>query len=261
MTDQGLEYVRDSEPVEGVRLLQLNRPERRNALATPVLRRLRDLIRDADSDPDIGAIVVTGGADIFAAGADLNELLEKSAADALLEERPAIWRDIRHVSKPVIGAVEGWCLGAGNELLLCMDIAVAGKGAKFGQPETNLGIMPGAGGCVELARRIGRMAAMQLVLTGRVIDAEEALRLGLISQVVEKGEAGQHAVNLAATLASRAPLAIRQAKAAILSASVMPVEQSMEFERQAFCNLLNTEDKVEGISAFLEKRAPVWKGK
>ena len=250
---------RDIEP--GVRFLQLNRPEKRNALATDLLSKVVHELSAGDADDAVKAFVVTGGENVFAAGADINELATRNTPEVLADERPQLWHAIRAIRKPIIGAVEGWCLGAGNELLMCCDIAIASKAAKFGQPETNLGIIPGAGGIATLARLVGRSKAMQMVLTGRPIDADEAWRFGLVAELTEPKKAIDRAIELAKEIASRAPLAIQQAKAVAKNTFEMPHTAQLAFERQAFSTLFSTDDKKEGVSAFLEKRTPRWTAK
>ncbi len=248
-------------PADGVRLLRLNRPEKRNALATPLLAEIAGALREGDADEGVRVFVITGGDKIFAAGADINEMAPKEAPEGLADERPALWAAIRAMRKPIVAAVEGWCLGAGNELLMCCDIAVASKEAKFGQPETSLGIIPGAGGGAVLARLVGRSRAMKMVLTGAAITAEEALQYGLVAELAEAGDATARAIELASEIASRAPLAMQQGKAVVNAAFDMPLAANLVFERQAFSLLFSTEDKKEGVNAFLEKRQPVWKGR
>ncbi|GJL95128.1 MAG: 2,3-dehydroadipyl-CoA hydratase [Hyphococcus sp.] len=261
MSNASSTLLLEEAPSSGVKLLQLNRPEKRNALATPLLSALADALEAGDVDDTIRAMVITGGEKIFAAGADINEMAPKQAPEGLSDVRPSMWKRIRATRKPVVAAVEGWCLGAGNELLLCCDIAVASKEAKFGQPETNLGIIPGAGGGATLARLVGRARAMQMVLTGKPITAEEAVSYGLVAELTDPGKATERAVELATDIASRAPLAMQQAKAVVNAAFDMPHEAHLAFERQAFSLLFSTEDKKEGVAAFQEKRKPEWKGK
>lgn len=248
-------------PADGVRLLRLNRPEKRNALATSLLAEIAGALREGDADSGVRVFVITGGDKIFAAGADINEMAPKEAPEGLADPRPALWAAIRATRKPVIAAVEGWCLGAGNELLMCCDIAVASREAKFGQPETNLGIIPGAGGGATLARLVGRGRAMKMVLTGEAMTAEEALHYGLVAELSEPGAATARAVELACEIAARAPLAMQQAKAVVNAAFDLPHAAHLAFERQAFALLFSTADKKEGVSAFLEKRKPEWKGR
>ncbi|MEM9495221.1 MAG: enoyl-CoA hydratase-related protein [Pseudomonadota bacterium] len=248
-------------PANGVMRLRLNRPEKRNAIATSLLTSIAEALEKGDGDDATRAFVITGGEKIFAAGADLMEMAPKEAPEGLADPRPELWRRIRATRKPVIAAVEGWCLGAGNELLMCCDIAVAARDAKFGQPETNLGIIPGAGGGATLARLVGRSRAMQMVLTGKPITADEALRFGLVAEVVETGGAGVRALEIAEEVSARAPLAMMQAKAVVNAAFDMPHEAHLAFERQAFSLLFSTEDKREGVAAFIEKRKPAWRGR
>lgn len=249
-----------SQQATGVLSIALNNPERRNALATPVLTLIADALDAARNDDAVRCVVIAGSPKVFAAGADISELAQKDTAGALADPRPAVWARIRAFPKPIVAAVEGWCLGAGNELLMCCDLAVAGAGAKFGQPETNLGIIPGAGGTATLPRLVGRMNAMQMVLLGQPIDAPTAQRLGLILEVVEHGAAEARALELATAIAARAPVAMRQGKALVNAAFELPHASHLTAERQAFSALFGTADKREGIAAFFEKRSPEWKG-
>ncbi len=243
-----------------VRILTLNRPKKRNALATSLLENIAKALEEADGDDKINAIIITGGSKIFAAGADIHEMAPKGAPEGLSDPRPALWGKIRSIRKPIIAAVEGWCLGAGNELLLCCDIAIASAEAKFGQPETNLGIIPGAGGSATLMRIIGRGRAMKMVLTGEPISAHEALSYGLVAQVEEVGTVFEAAKEVAEKISSRAPLAMQQAKAVIKAGFETPHSAHLTYERQAFSLLFGTSDKKEGVDAFLEKRKPIWSG-
>lgn len=247
--------------VEGVTVIRLNRPEKRNALATDLLGTVADALDIAGTDDNIRCVVITGSERVFAAGADINEMVERRVAGALSDIRPALWQRIRAFPKPLVAAVEGWCLGAGNELLMCCDLSVAARGARFGQPETNLGIMPGAGGTAILPRLVGRNAAMRMVLLGDPITAEEAASLGLVTEVVEDGAALEAALKMASRIAARAPLAMRQAKASICASFDLPLTAHFAMERQAFAALFGSEDKQEGVAAFVEKRSPVWKGR
>jgi Enoyl-CoA hydratase/carnithine racemase len=245
-------------PISGVLILTLNRPKKMNALATPLLEKVAKACENGDRSESVRAIIITGGSKVFAAGADINELRQKTSIDGLNDIRPSIWGRIRRTRKPIIAAVEGFCLGAGNELLMCADIAVAGEGAKFGQPETNLGIIPGAGGASTLPRLVGRAQAMKMVLLGQWLSANQALSYGLVADVVAEGDALALALKYASKIASRAPLALEQGKAVVKATYDMPHEAQLVFERQAFSNLLSTVDKNEGIDAFLEKRDPKW---
>lgn len=245
---------------DGVLKLTLNNREKRNALATPVLCLIADVLDSVRDDAGVRCVIISGSTKVFAAGADINELAQQDAAGALADLRPTIWARIRAFPKPIVAAVEGWCLGAGNELLMCCDLAVAGVGAKFGQPESNLGIIPGAGGTATLPRIVGRMNAMHMVLLGQPIDATTAQRLGLVLEVVNDGEALARAGELAAAIAARAPVAVRQAKALVNASLDLPHTSHLAAERQAFSALFGTEDKREGLASFAEKRSPEWKG-
>lgn len=246
---------------DGVLLVRLNRPERRNALSTPVLMALVAALNTATADPSVGAVVVTGNETVFAAGADIDELAQASSEDDVESPRFLAWQEIRGFTKPLLAAVEGWCLGAGCELAMCCDIIVAGKDARFGQPETNLAIMPGAGGTVTLPRRIGQQLAMLMVLTGAPITAQDARDCGLIALVTETDQALERALGLATTIAARAPVAIRAAKASIKLATALTEQEHLHREREIYLALLGSADKAEGIRAFKEKRAAVWTGR
>ena len=232
-------------PAAGIVQIRLNRPERRNALATPLLQEIADALALADGDETIRIAVITGGDRLFAAGADLDELAASGSDDPVETPRFLAWQAIRGFSKPLIAAVEGWCLGAGAELMMCADMVVAGSGA---------------GGTAILPRLVGRARAMKMVLTGEPITAEEALACGLIAEVAEEGAALDVALRLAAKLAGRAPLALRAAKASIREAQTLDAASHLVAERRRFIALLGTGDKAEGIAAFREKRAPVWRG-
>lgn len=241
-------------------LLRLNRPEKRNALATDLLRRVAEALDQAAEDAMVRAVVITGSDRFFAAGADIRELAARHTAGALADPRPAIWARIRGFAKPLIAAVEGWSLGAGNELVMCADLVVAGQGAKFGQPETNLGIIPGAGGTATLPRLVGRSRAMKMVLLGDPLSAAEALEAGLVAAVVDDGQALEQALELAARIAARAPLAMQQGKAMVRATFETHQSAHLLLERQAFSALFGTADKKEGTTAFFEKRDPLWTG-
>lgn len=241
-------------------LVRLNRPEKRNALATDLLGRVADALDEAAGDTSIRAVVLTGSDKIFAAGADIKELAERDTGGALSDPRPAIWARIRGFSKPLIAAVEGWSLGAGNELVMCCDLVVAGAGARFGQPETNLGIIPGAGGTAILPRLVGRSRAMKMVLLGDALTAAEAREAGLVAEITEDGQALATALALAERIAGRAPLALQQGKAMVRASFETHQAAHLVMERQAFSALFGTADKREGTTAFFEKRDPQWRG-
>ncbi len=246
---------------DSVLLLRLNRPEKRNALATDLLGAVADALDNAIGDDTVRTVVITGADKFFAAGADINEIAAKDVGGALLDVRPSIWARIRAFPKPLVAAVEGWSLGAGNELVRCCDLVVAGRGAKFGQPETNLGIVPGAGGTATLPRLVGRTRAMKMVLLGDPMTAEEAQASGLVSDVVEDGDALAAALELATRIAARAPLAMQQGKALVRASMEMTQAAHLVLERHGFSALFGSADKKEGIASFFEKRSPIWSGK
>ncbi len=248
-------------PAEGVLLLRLNRPERRNALSTPLLTEIARALTVANTDPAVRAVVITGNPKVFAAGADIDELAQSTSGDAIDSPRYLAWQAVRSFSRPLIAAVEGWCLGAGMELLMCCDIAIGGAEARFGQPETNLGIMPGAGGTATLARLVGRARAMHMVLLGEPIAAATAMDYGLIAEVTATGEALDRALAIGNIIAGRPPLALSEAKASIRDAELLTECDHIVAERTRFVSLLSSADKAEGIAAFREKRLPVWTGR
>jgi enoyl-CoA hydratase len=248
-------------PNVGVLVLTLNRPEKRNALASSLLGAVAKRIGEAASDDAVACVVLTGGSEVFAAGADINELALKTPAIAETEPRVQHWAAIRAFAKPMIAAVEGYCLGGGLELALCADLIVAGEGARFGTPEINLGILPGGGGTQWLPRLVGKSLAMKMVLTGQPITADEALTAGLIAERVPAGEATPRATALAARIATKSPLALKLAKESVQRAYSMGMADGLAFERRAFAVLLASEDKAEGIAAFLDKRSPRFTGR
>lgn len=250
-----------SEPREGVLVITLNRPEVRNALRTRMLGELAETLSSAADDEAVRCVLLAGSHDVFAAGADVREMAELDAVGLWKDARPAHWRVIRTFPKPMVAAVNGYCLGGGFELAMHVDILVAGRDARFGQPEINLGIMPGAGGTQRLVRTVGKPLAMRMILSGEPIDAETALRSGLIAELTEPELTLKTAMEIAATIAAKPPIAARLAKEAVLKAFETPLEQGLEFERRSFLFLAATEDRNEGINAFLEKRAPRFEGR
>jgi enoyl-CoA hydratase len=205
-------------------------------------------------------MVVTGDERAFAAGADIKEMAEASAVEMLGSEMIAQFTRIRQVTKPVIAAVSGWCLGGGNELAMSCDMIVASETARFGQPEINIGVIPGAGGTQRLARALGKALAMEMVLNNRVLSAEQALHYGLVNRVVPTERYLDEALELAAQLAARAPLALRLGKEAVNRAFESFLADGLADERRAFTLLFATQDQKEGMQAFIEKREPQWKG-
>ncbi|WP_191833995.1 2,3-dehydroadipyl-CoA hydratase PaaF [Pseudomonas fluorescens] len=248
-------------PDQGVRLITLQRPEALNALNTQLLGELAAELALAEQDAETHAVVLTGSRKAFAAGADIKEMAERDLVGILEDPRVAHWQRIASFSKPLIAAVNGFCLGGGCELAMHADILIAGEDARFGQPEINLGIMPGAGGTQRLLRAVGKSLAMQMVLTGQAIDARHAQRAGLVSEVTQPEFTVERALAIAHVIAEKAPLAVRLAKEALLKAQDTDLASGLRFERHAFTVLAGTADRAEGIRAFQEKRRPEFTGR
>ncbi len=245
----------------GYALVQLNRPEVLNALNTALMAELVDALEALDKDEQVRCIIITGNEAAFAAGADIREMANASAVEMLLRDQFARWDRIRKIRKPLIAAVSGFALGGGCELAMTCDIIIASETARFGQPEVSIGVMPGAGGTQRLTRAIGKARAMEMVLTGRSINAAEALDAGLLTKVVPGEILLAEAKRIAADIAAKPPIAIRLAKEAVLKAFDTALEGGLEFERKNFYLLFSSEDQKEGMKAFTEKRKPAWKGR
>lgn len=243
-----------------VGLIKINRPQQRNALTSEVVRLIVAAAEQFDIDEDIRAIVLTGDERAFAAGADIKEMAEASAVNQLLSDRLSLWKRLREVRIPIIAAVSGWCLGGGNELAMACDMIIASETAQFGQPEINLGIMPGAGGTQRLTRAVGKVVAMEMVLNGRFLSAAEALKYDLVNRVVPVEHYLNEAMKLAAEIAARAPLAVRLIKESVNEAFESFLRDGLMDERRNFYLLFSTADQKEGMAAFIEKRQPIWKG-
>ncbi len=243
-----------------VGVLTLNRPRTLNTLSSDMLQALMQALDEMDADPAAGALVITGNRRAFSAGASIKEMAQASAADMLLQDPVALFDRIQQVKKPVIAAVSGYCLGGGSELALSCDMIVASETARFGQPEINLGIIPGAGGTQRLARVLGKALTMEMVLNGRTLSAQEALQYGLVNHVAPVESYLQVALDLAAEIAGRAPIAVQLAKQAVNHAFDSFLQEGLAAERRAFYLLFATQDQKEGMAAFLEKRKPHWKG-
>ncbi len=244
-----------------VGLIRLNRPRAFNALNSQLMKELTTALEAFDADDAIGAMVITGNERVFAAGADIKEMSEATPVDMLVSGYIDLFDRIRQVSKPIIAAVSGWALGGGFELAMTCDMIVASESAQFGQPEINLGIIPGAGGTQRLTRTVGKYLAMEMVLNDRRLTAEEAARFGLVNRVVPVERYLDEALELAQQLAERAPVALRIAKEAVNKALETSLTEGLAYERRVFYLLFATEDQKEGMRAFLEKRAPQWQGK
>lgn len=239
----------------------LNRPQQLNALNWQMVGELADAFEALDRDDAIRCLVLTGAGDkAFAAGADIKEMVDQTPVTIMTGEFEA-WDRIRRIHKPIIAAVGGYAFGGGCELAMHCDIIIASENAKFGQPEINLGIIPGAGGTQRLARTLGKFITMEMVLTGRTFTAAELHARGLINQITPPGEHLAKAQELARTIAEKAPIAVRVAKEVILAAFETPLEQGLLYEKRLFAALFATEDQKEGMRAFIEKRPGAFKGR
>ena len=248
-------------PREGVALLRLNRPDRLNALNMAVREALASHFVTLSSDDAIRCVVVTGDEKAFAAGADVAELAKRTPTDEAFSRSRAAWAALERYRRPIIAAVSGFALGGGCELAMHCDIIIAGEGAKLGQPEVKLGIMPGAGGTQRFVRAAGKFTALRWLLTGDLLSAAEAHRLGLVSEVVPDGEVLPHALEIATRIAALPPLAVAAIKEAVLLGADLPLDAALRLEAEAFQTLFATEDRAEGMRAFLEKRKPEFKGR
>ncbi|MBV8246097.1 MAG: enoyl-CoA hydratase/isomerase family protein [Candidatus Eremiobacteraeota bacterium] len=259
------EEILAEKAADGVAIVTLNRPKVLNALNERLLQELGAALREFDEDPDVRAIVVTGaGEKAFAAGADIAELNAlQNAVEGARKARTgqSLTLAMERMRKPVIAAVNGFALGGGCEIAMAMDIRIASDNAKFGQPEVNLGLIPGYGGSQRTARLLGRGMAMYLCLTGETIDAAEALRIGLVQKVVPQSELMNEALRIAKSIAGKAPLAIEACKRAIDEGANASLPEALALEALNFGTLVDTEDFREGTGAFLEKRKPNWRGK
>ncbi len=244
-----------------IALIQLNRPKELNALNLQLMLELKEALRELDANDDVRAIIITGNERAFAAGADIKQMAGKSAIDMLNIDQFTTWDSIKKTKKPIIAAVSGFALGGGCELCMTCDMIVASETAKFGQPEIKIGVMPGAGGTQRLTRAVGKALAMEMVLTGKFISADEALAAGLINRVVPVELYMNEALKLAREIAAQSPVAVRLAKESVLQAYNGSLDEGLVFERKNFYLLFAGEDQKEGMAAFVEKRAPLFKGK
>jgi len=239
----------------------LNRPNRLNALSGPLMSELAASLQDLDADDDVRCIVLGGSDRAFAAGADIAEMVDASVIDMYAAERVDRWAAIRAVRTPLVAAVSGFCLGGGCELAMSCDLVVASETAVFGQPETALGILPGAGGTQRLTRTVGKALAMDMILSGRRLSAREALAAGLVARVVAREAWLEEARRVAREIASKGPVANRLAKEAVDRAFEGPLSLGLDYERHQLYLAFASEDAKEGIRAFLEKRAPEFTGR
>jgi len=244
-----------------VGLIRLNRPQALNALSSPLIADLGAALEAFENDPNIGAVVLTGSEKAFAAGADIKEMQDKSFADVYLDDFISKWEGLTRLRKPVIAAVAGFALGGGCEVAMMCDFILAADNAKFGQPEIKLGVIPGVGGTQRLTRFVGKSKAMEMILTGRMMDAAEAERSGLVSRVVPAASLIEEALKVAAAIAALSSPAVYAAKESVNRAYETTLAEGVRFERRIFHSLFATEDKKEGMRAFVEKRAPAFKNR
>jgi enoyl-CoA hydratase len=244
-----------------IALIQLNRPKELNALNLELMQEVKKALMELDDNPEVRAIILTGNERAFAAGADIKQMAGKNAIDMYLIDQFSTWDQIRKTKKPMIAAVSGFALGGGCELVMHCDMVVASETAQFGQPEIKIGVMPGAGGTQRLTRAVGKVRAMEMVLTGDFIDAQEALQMGLINKIVPVELYLSEAVKLAQKIAEKSPIAVQMAKESVLKSFEMPLQEALSFERKNFYLLFATQDQKEGMSAFVEKRKANFVGK
>lgn len=257
-----MEFIKiDKQTVKAVALIELNRPKELNALNPRLMGELLEALREIDSDESMRAAVITGNEKAFAAGADIREMAERSAVEMVLRDEFRVWDQISQTVKPVIAAVSGYALGGGCELAMMCDIIVASETAQFGQPEVRIGTIPGAGGTQRLTHALGKSKAMELILTGRMLSAREALQHGLVSHVYPVESYLQEAIRLASEIAAMPGVMTRLAKEAVNAAYRLGLEDGLAFERRNFYLSFATADQKEGMKAFLEKRKPDFSGK
>lgn len=244
-----------------VGIIKLNRPKQLNALNLDLMKQLVDALENFDSDEAIRVIVLAGNDRAFAAGADINDMVDSTVVEQYTRNQFARWERIKKIRKPIVAAVSGFALGGGCELMMHCDIIIASETARIGQPEINIGIMPGAGGTQRLTRAVGKAMAMDMVLSGRFLTAREALAFGLVSRVVPVEHFLRESLRVAHTLAEKPPLALQFAKESVLKAHEMSLSDGLEYERKLFYMLFATEDQTEGMRAFVEKRKPRFQGR
>lgn len=242
-------------------IISLNRPNTRNALSAPLMQELLTALNSFESDEKIRCVVITGSEKVFSSGADIKEMSNLDAVTALKQSNLERFDVIKKISKPIIAAVSGYALGGGLELAMTCDIVIAAEDTKFGQPEINIGVFPGAGGTQRLTRVIGKYKAMDMILTGKMITAKEALDNGLVSRVVPNELYLEEAKKVAHEIAAKSPLAAKIAKESVLKSYETTLTDGLEFERRNFYLMMSSEDKQEGMKAFLEKRKPEFKGR
>ena len=258
MSDEQLILAETDGPVGIVRL---NRPKVLNALNPALMKKLAEQMEAFDQDESIRVMVLAGSERAWAAGADIGDMAERSMLEMYQRDQFATWDRIRRIKKPIVAAVSGYALGGGCELMMICDVVIASETAQIGQPEINIGVMPGAGGTQRLTRAVGKATAMDVILTGRFLGAGEALAAGLISRVVPKEHYFTEALRVAHDMAAKGPVALRLAKEAVLKAQETTLTEGLEYERKLFYMLFATEDQKEGMRAFVQKRKPEFRGK
>ena len=244
-----------------VGIIQLNRPKRLNAANLDLMKQLVEALENLDANEAIRVIVLVGNDRAFAAGADIHDMVDSTVVEQYTRNQFARWERIKKIRKPIVAAVSGFALGGGCELMMHCDIIIASETARIGQPEINIGIMPGAGGTQRLTRAVGKATAMDMVLSGRFLTAREALAFGLVSRVVPVEHFLRESMRVAHTLAEKPPLALQFAKESVLKAHEMSLSDGLEYERKLFYMLFATEDQTEGMRAFVEKRKPQFQGR
>lgn len=244
----------------GVVVIRIDRPHAKNALNLKIRRELAEIFLNLSGISDIRAIVLTGGPDIFVAGADIGEMANATPIEMIQRKVEQLWGAIASCPVPIVAAVNGFALGGGCELAMHCDIIVAGRSARFAQPEVKLGVMPGAGGTQRLIRAVGKFQAMRMALTGCMVGAEEGLRIGLVSEVVDDAQTIDRATEIAIDIARMPSMAVRQIKEVMLAGADLPLESALMLERKAFQLLFDTQDQKEGAAAFMEKRRPQFTG-
>lgn len=245
----------------GIALIQLNRPKELNALNPQLMKEVRDTLMEFDKNDKVKVIIITGNDQAFAAGADIKQMADKSAIDMQVMDQFSTWDQIRKTKKPIIAAVSGFALGGGCEFVMTCDMVIASETAKFGQPEIKIGTMPGAGGTQRLTKAIGKAKAMELILTGRFLSAQEAHFYGLVNKVVPVEMYMHEAVELAKEIAQMSTIAVQLAKEAVNRSFETQLDEGLMFERKNFYLTFASEDQKEGMKAFMEKRKPIFKGK
>jgi enoyl-CoA hydratase len=253
------ELIQVETPAPGVGVARIHRPDALNALNAQVMRELFTALEAFDRDDAIGCLILTGSDKAFAAGADIKEMANTDAAALLTRGDFTDWSRLGKIGKPILAAVSGWALGGGCELALLCDLAIASETAKFGQPEITLGIIPGAGGTQRLTRAVGKAVAMEVMLAERRLTAQEALAAGLVSRVYPVETYFDEALKLAAKIASMPRIAARLIKDAVNKADELALSEGLDYEKRSFYLSFTTEDKAEGMSAFIDKRKPAWK--